>query len=108
MTSVPRNHNVLIQSLAGKLLFLEAVQIGERMRTSQRDCLKQMLLGGPSLAPVPYIVDGQKVEEGAKLESLKSPITATHEQRIAWWREARSGMFLHFGLYSRMQSRSEV
>lgn len=78
------------------------------MRTSQRDCLKQMLLGGPSLAPVPYIVDGQKVEEGAKLESLKSPITATHEQRIAWWREARSGMFLHFGLYSRMQSRSEV
>ena len=24
----------------------------------------------------------------------------THEQRIAWWREARLGMFIHWGLYS--------
>jgi hypothetical protein len=24
----------------------------------------------------------------------------THEQRIAWWREARFGMFIHWGVYS--------
>lgn len=24
----------------------------------------------------------------------------THDQRIAWWREARFGMFIHWGLYS--------
>src|SRR5438067_13726563 len=24
----------------------------------------------------------------------------THDQRIAWWREARFGMFIHFGVYS--------
>lgn len=24
----------------------------------------------------------------------------THDERIAWWREARLGMFIHFGLYS--------
>lgn len=24
----------------------------------------------------------------------------THEQRIAWWREARFGMFIHWGIYS--------
>ena len=24
----------------------------------------------------------------------------THNQRIAWWREARFGMFIHWGLYS--------
>lgn len=28
-------------------------------------------------------------------ESMK-----THEQRIAWWREARFGMFVHWGIYS--------
>ena len=30
-------------------------------------------------------------------ESMK-----THEQRIAWWREARFGMFIHWGVYSEL------
>src|SRR5215813_3967728 len=25
---------------------------------------------------------------------------ATHDQRMAWWREARFGMFIHWGVYS--------
>src|SRR5258706_42499 len=25
---------------------------------------------------------------------------ATHEQRMQWWREARFGMFIHWGVYS--------
>ena len=24
----------------------------------------------------------------------------THEQRIQWWREAKFGMFIHWGVYS--------
>ncbi len=24
----------------------------------------------------------------------------THEQRIQWWREAKFGMFIHWGIYS--------
>src|SRR6476661_4924001 len=28
-------------------------------------------------------------------ESMK-----THDQRIAWWRQARFGMFIHWGVYS--------
>ena len=28
------------------------------------------------------------------------PVTIDHEQRMAWWREARFGMFLHWGLYA--------
>ncbi|HEY4787262.1 MAG TPA: alpha-L-fucosidase, partial [Bacteroidales bacterium] len=24
----------------------------------------------------------------------------THDQRISWWREARFGMFVHWGIYS--------
>lgn len=27
-------------------------------------------------------------------------ITATRDERMAWWREARFGMFIHYGLYS--------
>src|SRR6266550_5791904 len=26
----------------------------------------------------------------------------THEQRIAWWRQARFGMFIHWGVYSEL------
>src|SRR4051812_20101795 len=26
----------------------------------------------------------------------------THDQRIAWWREARFGMFIHWGVYSEL------
>ncbi len=25
---------------------------------------------------------------------------AQHDARMAWWREARFGMFIHFGLYA--------
>ena len=27
---------------------------------------------------------------------------ATRDSRMAWWREARFGMFVHFGLYSQL------
>lgn len=33
-------------------------------------------------------------------------IAATREERMAWWREARFGMFIHFGLYA-LQGRNE-
>lgn len=29
-------------------------------------------------------------------------IAATRDERMAWWREARFGMFVHFGLYSQL------
>lgn len=42
--------------------------------------------------------DQQAIDEaknGWWAESMK-----THEQRIAWWQEARFGMFIHWGIYS--------
>ena len=30
----------------------------------------------------------------------KSPGDDTHDQRMKWWREARFGMFIHWGVYS--------
>jgi alpha-L-fucosidase len=49
---------------------------------------------------------GQTIESGAKPQPSEGLFAATHEQRIGWWREARFGMFLHFGLYS-VPSRGE-
>lgn len=34
------------------------------------------------------------------LEDYTKQLEATRDQRMAWWREARFGMFVHFGLYS--------
>jgi alpha-L-fucosidase len=39
----------------------------------------------------------------ASADDAKSPVTETpaqHDARMAWWREARFGMFIHWGLYS--------
>lgn len=36
----------------------------------------------------------------AEKSTLSSPLN--HEQRMAWWREARFGMFVHWGLYSQL------
>lgn len=33
-------------------------------------------------------------------EEYEKEISATREQRMGWWREARFGMFIHYGLYS--------
>ncbi|MCF0110688.1 MAG: alpha-L-fucosidase [Erysipelotrichaceae bacterium] len=33
-------------------------------------------------------------------EQYEQQVASTREKRMAWWREARFGMFIHFGLYS--------
>ena len=34
------------------------------------------------------------------ISEYQTAIAATRDQRMAWWREARFGMFVHFGLYA--------
>ncbi len=36
---------------------------------------------------------------GASLEALKET-PAQHDARMAWWREAKFGLFIHWGVYS--------
>ena len=36
----------------------------------------------------------------AALASKASAAPPSHERRIQWWREAKFGMFVHWGLYS--------
>jgi len=64
------------------------------MNTSRRDYLKVLLAGaaGSSLAPLQPVA-------AATSEQAASP-PPDHERRIQWWREAKFGMFIHWGLYS--------
>lgn len=36
------------------------------------------------------------------LKSYQASVDATRDQRMAWWRDARFGMFVHYGLYSQL------
>ena len=51
--------------------------------------LLALLLGGPALAA-----------DAAPAIAATQETTAQRDARMAWWREARFGMFVHWGLYS--------
>ena len=63
------------------------------MNPSRRDYFK-LMLGGASCATLlgsaPPIADSKQ----------NGPAPPDHERRIAWWRQAKFGMFIHWGLYS--------
>jgi alpha-L-fucosidase len=61
------------------------------MRTSPLSRATRLLLTLALLAPVAC-----KATEGGPARPVHKP----KEERIAWWREARFGLFLHWGLYS--------
>src|ERR1700747_1466713 len=44
------------------------------------------------------LVPAAFAEDSAKLNTSETP--AQHDARMKWWREARFGMFIHWGLYS--------
>jgi alpha-L-fucosidase len=50
------------------------------------------------LAPSAAMLSCGRVEKAAEKEDLTPP--PNHEKRIQWWREAKFGMFVHWGLYS--------
>jgi alpha-L-fucosidase len=55
-------------------------------------------LAQTAAAPAPAVADPGDDHDGQGLRTLESPAAA--EKRLAWWREARFGMFIHWGLYS--------
>lgn len=58
--------------------------IKEKLKNHNFSTLKTKILEGEYLSPIEY---------QAILENTK-------DERMAWWREARFGLFIHFGLYS--------
>ena len=68
---------------------------------SRRDCLTVMGTGIAATAAASAL---SCKEEGTKSAEKAGPVKASpppdHERRIQWWREAKFGMFIHWGLYS--------
>ena len=64
------------------------------MSASRRDCLKLLLAG----AAAPAVGGFAPLAESHAKQSSSPP--ADHERRIQWWRQAKFGMFVHWGLYS--------
>ncbi len=61
------------------------------------------LLLGSTVLPLAAQVEGEHIKETdahrvAAIQDTKTP--AQRDARMAWWREARFGMFIHWGLYS--------
>jgi alpha-L-fucosidase len=60
------------------------------MRTSRREHLKTLLAGAAGSAIGPFQPPAEQFVT----------LPADHERRMQWWREAKFGMFIHWGLYS--------
>src|SRR5258705_5694954 len=75
-----------------------------RMTLTMKTLFKQlprMLMAFAALtplvgAPILAAVSGDDSPEAA----WQRECGGTHEQRMKWWREARVGMFIHWGVYS--------
>ena len=39
-------------------------------------------------------------------QEYEKHIAASRDERMRWWREARFGMFVHYGLYSTVDRRT--
>jgi alpha-L-fucosidase len=66
---------------------------------SRREHLKKLLAaaGGASVAGLQRLATLAGTATAASLPDISAP---DRERRIQWWREAKFGMFIHWGLYS--------
>ena len=64
------------------------------MNKSRREHLKLLLTGAAAKSLLPL-----RTAAPAEFRQLAAP-HSDHERRIQWWREAKFGMFIHWGLYS--------
>src|SRR5689334_19472352 len=66
------------------------------MSTSRREHLKTLL----AVASPACVTRFASLATRADTASLPRVPPRDHERRIQWWREAKFGMFIHWGLYS--------
>jgi alpha-L-fucosidase len=72
------------------------------MKTSRRDYLKA-LTAGTGLAVAAGAGCGRPSEPKTDAAAKAAPQPPPgHERRIQWWRDAKFGMFIHWGLYSQL------
>src|SRR5271168_3359724 len=77
--------------------------------SSRRSFLKGIGAAGALAAATPGstaisqpIANADGVPQSSPIQSpsMQAKVAATRAQRMAWWHEARFGMFIHWGLYS--------
>src|ERR1035437_9379196 len=66
----------------------------------RRDCLKALPVGA-GLAAAAGTGCSRPAETKTEVAAVRQP-PPEHERRMAWWREAKFGMFIHWGLYSQL------
>ncbi len=49
-----------------------------------------------------FIIERTNIMNYISRREYEEEIAATRDQRMAWWRDARFGMFIHYGLYSEL------
>jgi alpha-L-fucosidase len=57
-------------------------------------------LGDPSLAAEPSVPKQSSTTNDPVVLAWQREFGPTHDKRMKWWREARFGMFIHWGVYS--------
>jgi alpha-L-fucosidase len=65
-----------------------------------------MVVGAPAADPVTP-PEGFKIDQNAPDMQWWRESMKTRDQRLAWWREARFGMFIHWGVYSSLGNEFE-
>src|SRR5512140_1731883 len=78
---------------------VKQTQSGEMKRGSS--ALAAIILTSLSTLPV-LGADSPAIDRDSQeaLQAWQRDYGDTHEQRMKWWREARFGMFIHWGVYS--------
>lgn len=71
----------------------------KRSGWTRRESLAGLAAGGALAGAITSSCGKQSPESKAEARVEAGP-PAGHERRIAWWRQARFGMFIHWGLYS--------
>lgn len=51
-------------------------------------------------ASLPVAVMAQNAQETAEVTAAEAAVAVPQQDNLQWWREARLGMFIHYGLYS--------
>ncbi|HYK88860.1 MAG TPA: alpha-L-fucosidase [Acidobacteriota bacterium] len=70
-------------------------------RYSRRDSLKALVAGASVSAASLGGYAGAQENKAAAAKPATEPLPQ-HERRMQWWREAKFGMFIHWGLYSQL------
>ncbi len=98
----PADGKLVLPGLANTPLKAFLLDGGQEVQTAAAD--NRVTLSLPAVTPNPHAtvvaLDIQGKPEVIKPDPYADETPAQHDARMQWWREARFGMFVHWGVYS--------